>query len=65
LIRSHGFRRVRVRVAQSRATVEVDPEEVDRLRAEPMASTVRSELLRLGFLDVVLDEHGYHGRPSA
>ncbi|MCI4324817.1 MAG: ATP-dependent sacrificial sulfur transferase LarE [Thermoplasmata archaeon] len=65
LVRSHGFRRVRVRIAAARATVEVDPEEVDRLRAEPLASTVRAGLLALGFGDVVLDEHGYHGRPRA
>jgi pyridinium-3,5-biscarboxylic acid mononucleotide sulfurtransferase len=65
MVRAHGFRRVRVRVSQARATVEVDPDEVGRLRSEPLASAVRTELLRLGFLDVVLDEHGYHGRPSA
>lgn len=64
-IRAHGFRRVRVRVDQGRATVEVDPGEVVRLRAEPVASAVRSKLQDLGFREVVLDPIGYRVRPGS
>lgn len=64
-VRGHGFRRVRVRVDGDRATVEVDPAELPRLRAEPTASAVGEALHRLGFLEVVLDPNGYRARPGA
>jgi uncharacterized protein len=64
-IRAHGFRRVRVRVDRGRATVEVDPGEVLRLHAEPVASSVRSKLRDLGFQEVVLDPVGYRVRPGS
>ncbi|MCI4368977.1 MAG: ATP-dependent sacrificial sulfur transferase LarE [Thermoplasmata archaeon] len=64
-VRSLGFRRVRVRVRGEGARVEVDGPEVSRLLAEPTASTVRSELERLGFREVTLDLVGYRSRPGA
>jgi pyridinium-3,5-biscarboxylic acid mononucleotide sulfurtransferase len=64
-IRRHGFRRVRVRVDEDRATVEVDPDEVSRLNAEPTASAVRAALRQLGFVDVDFDASGYRVRAGA
>jgi len=54
-----GFRRVRVRVHGRGARVEVDPDEVPRLRAEPLASEVRRGLGSLGFDPVEIDPLGY------
>jgi pyridinium-3,5-biscarboxylic acid mononucleotide sulfurtransferase len=56
---ARGFRRVRVRVRSGAARVEVDPEEVSRLSASPMAEEVVAELRDLGFDPVTLDPHGY------
>ena len=56
-----GFRRVRVRVQGRSARVEVDPNEVARLRTHSVAGEVVPALLRLGFDTVVLDSRGYHG----
>ena len=58
-IAAHGFRRVRVRIQGSGARVEVDPEEVERLRSEPTAGRVRELLHSLGFEPVELDPRGY------
>jgi pyridinium-3,5-biscarboxylic acid mononucleotide sulfurtransferase len=60
-----GFRRVRVRVRADRASIEVDPWEVARLSAEPMAGEVTRAIRALGFPTVVIDPHGYGGgRPA-
>jgi pyridinium-3,5-biscarboxylic acid mononucleotide sulfurtransferase len=64
-IRARGFRRVRVRVAGSAARVEVDPPEVGRLLAEPMATEVARALAGLGFATVLLDPAGYRARLAA
>lgn len=56
-----GFRRVRVRVRRGSARIEVAPNEVARLSAEPLAGQVRRELARLGFSDVAFDPRGYRG----
>jgi pyridinium-3,5-biscarboxylic acid mononucleotide sulfurtransferase len=61
---ARGFRRVRVRARGGGARVEVDPREVARLLAEPMASEVRAELAELGFAPIVLDPVGYGRRPA-
>ncbi len=58
-LRSQGFRRARVRTRGGAARVEVDPVEVARLIAEPLASQVRQELTALGFSPVELDPDGY------
>jgi uncharacterized protein len=56
---ARGFRRVRVRTRQRSARVEVDPDEVARLRSEPLATEVRKALGALGFDPVELDPRGY------
>jgi pyridinium-3,5-biscarboxylic acid mononucleotide sulfurtransferase len=62
---ARGFRRVRVRTSGTDARVEVDPSEVARLTAEPMASETRRFLERLGFEPVALDPVGYRGASLA
>ncbi len=62
---ARGFRRVRVRVEGTSARVEVDPAEVPRLCADPMAGEVRSQLERYGFTRVELDRAGYRVRVNA
>jgi len=54
-----GFRRVRVRTRAGSARIEVDPGEVARLRAEPMASEVVAAVRALGFAPVSIDPEGY------
>ena len=62
VVTAHGFRRVRVRVRQGAARIEVDPDEVDRLSAEPLASELVGRLRSLGFESVRIDPRGYGGR---
>jgi pyridinium-3,5-biscarboxylic acid mononucleotide sulfurtransferase len=57
-----GFRRVRVRVRGTGARLEVDPAEVARLRAPPLAGEVLDAVRRLGFDPVTIDPRGYGGR---
>jgi pyridinium-3,5-biscarboxylic acid mononucleotide sulfurtransferase len=64
-IYGQGFRRVRVRTRGRGARVEVDPEEVARLSAEPLASELRRTLRALGFDPVEIDPHGYGKGPRA
>jgi pyridinium-3,5-biscarboxylic acid mononucleotide sulfurtransferase len=61
LLLARGFRRVRVRVRGGTARIEVDPSEVERLRAEPLAGEVVREVTRLGFTNVTIDPRGYPG----
>lgn len=58
-----GFRRVRVRVRGGAARIEVDPQEVARLTAEPLASEVVGAVRALGFEPVTIDPHGYRHVP--
>ncbi len=62
VVRAEGFRQVRVRVRGSDARVEVDPDEVPRLAAEPTASTVVARLRAIGFARVTFDPNGYGDR---
>lgn len=62
---ARGFRRVRVRTDGTSARVEVAPEEVARLVAEPLASATRAQLTSMGFASVALDLVGYRPRPGA
>ena len=57
---ARGFRRVRVRSRGTEARIEVDPSEVARLRADPLASEVAAAIRSLGFAPVVIDPDGYH-----
>ena len=59
VVAARGFRRVRVRVHQGAARIEVDPEEVDRLLSEPLASEVGRQLRAIGFGSVAIDPRGY------
>lgn len=61
-LRERGFRRVRVRVEGGTARIEVDPDEVERLTREPMASEVRAQLALRGFERVTIDPDGYGRR---
>jgi len=61
ILLSVGFRRVRVRVRGGAARIEVDPSEVARLRADPLASSVTREVAALGFTSVTIDPRGYPG----
>jgi pyridinium-3,5-biscarboxylic acid mononucleotide sulfurtransferase len=54
-----GFRRVRVRTRAGGARIEVDPDEVARLAAEPTAARAVAELRALGFDPVTIDPKGY------
>jgi pyridinium-3,5-biscarboxylic acid mononucleotide sulfurtransferase len=57
-----GFRRVRVRVRNGGARLEVDPTEVTRLRTPPLAGEVLDAIHQLGFDPVMIDPQGYGGR---
>jgi pyridinium-3,5-biscarboxylic acid mononucleotide sulfurtransferase len=59
LVRAEGFRRVRVRVRSGAARIEVDPDEVDRLSAEPLRSAIGRRLVEIGFASVTIDPLGY------
>jgi uncharacterized protein len=59
-----GFRRVRVRTHGRGARIEVDPEDIARLSAEPLASEARQALANLGFEPVEIDPYGYGTSPS-
>jgi pyridinium-3,5-biscarboxylic acid mononucleotide sulfurtransferase len=58
-----GFRRVRVRVRGDSARIEVDPSEVARLVAVPMADDVVTAVRAVGFGSVAIDPNGYGHRP--
>ncbi|MCI4339027.1 MAG: ATP-dependent sacrificial sulfur transferase LarE [Thermoplasmata archaeon] len=58
-IAGRGFRRVRVRTRGRGARIEVDPDDVPRLSAEPLATEVRRALGNLGFAPVEIDPVGY------
>lgn len=58
-IRELGFREVRVRVRESRAVIEVEPQGVDRLSGDDILPRVISELEALGFNMITVDPRGY------
>ncbi|HEV2449794.1 MAG TPA: ATP-dependent sacrificial sulfur transferase LarE [Thermoplasmata archaeon] len=62
-----GFRQVRVRASEGAARVEVDPADLPHLFAPVTATSIRAQLVELGFHSVELDRRGYRrggGRPS-
>ncbi|HTP54245.1 MAG TPA: ATP-dependent sacrificial sulfur transferase LarE [Thermoplasmata archaeon] len=59
VLTAEGFRRVRVRVDAGGARLEVDPDEVARLSAEPTASRVVGRVRTIGFDPVTIDPRGY------
>jgi len=64
-VSARGYRRVRVRVSDGHARVEVDPEEVPRLSADADAIPLRQALADLGFVSVEIDPKGYRPRSNA
>jgi pyridinium-3,5-biscarboxylic acid mononucleotide sulfurtransferase len=54
-----GFRRVRVRIHQGAARIEVGPDEVSRLSVPTVARAVEAEIQALGFAPVTIDPRGY------
>jgi uncharacterized protein len=58
-VRSLGFSLVRVRHLGDTARVEVDPDDVPRLLAQPMRTAVTEAVSSAGYQHVVLDERGY------
>jgi len=58
-LRGCGFRQVRVRCHGDLARIEVAPERVADLAADPLRGEVVSKLKALGFLYVALDLQGY------
>lgn len=65
VVRAEGFRQVRVRVRGGAARIEVDPDEVARLAAEPLAGVVRERVGAFGFAPVAIDPRGYGAGRSA
>ena len=63
-LHARGFRRVRVRTRGSAGRIEVDPDEVARLRSEPLAREVVAHLRTLGFDPVTIDPEGYGANRS-
>ncbi len=59
LLRSLGFRQLRVRHHGDIARIEVEPEDISRLASEPIRVQVSEGLRNLGFKYVTLDLRGY------
>lgn len=59
LLFDHGFRQFRVRVHGTLARIELLPEEIGRMMAEPLRSEIHEEMKRIGFSYVALDLKGY------
>lgn len=60
-VRAHGFRLVRVRHHGAVARIEVPPEDLARLRAEPTHSQVAQAVVAAGYREAVIDPDGYRG----
>jgi len=59
VLREAGFRQFRVRDLGARARVEVAPEDVARLVAEPLRGQIVGQLVAIGFGTVEIDPEGY------
>ena len=59
LLLDQGFHQFRVRVHGALARIELLPEEMERLMAEPLRSEIYDEMKRIGFSYVALDLQGY------
>lgn len=58
-LRVHGFSQIRVRSHGDIARIEVAPEEIERLAAEPMRSEITAQLRELGYRHVTVDLTGF------
>lgn len=63
-VRGLGYRRVRARLDGPGARLEVEPEAVGRLSADPDRSAVTEHLRALGFAHVTIDPRGYGTRAN-
>jgi uncharacterized protein len=59
VLREEGFRQLRVRDAEAAATLEVDADQLPRLREPERLERIRRKLRRLGYTSVAVDEIGY------
>jgi len=59
VLRTMGFRQVRVRHFADRARVEIAPDELSRVTTEGLAARIEAELVALGFPAVEIDPRGY------
>ena len=59
VLKSMGFRQVRVRHFADRARVEIAPAELERVSSERLGPSIEAGLLALGFPAVVIDPRGY------
>ena len=61
IVRSHGFRIVRVRHLGAKALVQVSPEETPRLKDSKLQSQLTPALATAGFTHIEFDPIGYQG----
>ncbi len=59
VLRTLGFRQLRVRHFADRARVEIAPDELARVQTEGLAARIEADLLALGFPAVEIDPRGY------
>jgi uncharacterized protein len=59
VLRDEGFRQLRVRDAHAAATLEVEPEQLPRLREPARLARIERKLRELGYTSVAVDEGGY------
>lgn len=58
-VRALGFRQLRVRHLADRARVEIDPAELQRVRAEHLEGAIEAAVREAGFAAVEIDPRGY------
>lgn len=63
VLRDEGFRQLRVRDAHSAATIEVEADQLERLRQPRRLARIERRLRRLGYASVAVDALGY--RPGS
>jgi uncharacterized protein len=59
VLRDEGFRQLRVRDAHAAATIEVEPDQLERLRQPRRLARIERRLRHLGYASVAVDARGY------
>jgi uncharacterized protein len=59
VLREEGFRQLRVRDARAAATLEVESDQLPRLREPERLARIERKLRQLGYTSVAVDESGY------
>jgi uncharacterized protein len=59
VLHEEGFGQLRVRDADSAATLEVEPEQLPRLREPERLARIERRLIDLGYTSVAVDQNGY------